>query len=219
MKLEVLATLRASGKNFYTVSDLAKATGLAKPSLYVFLARWTKAGLLRRLGTGFYGLPDVAPDLERLGNEYCFPSYLSFESALARFGVLSQSPYVLSFATPRRSRRLKLSWIEIEYRQLRTELFFGYELENGVYVALPEKALCDQLYMKSLGRAELDVPSLNLSPIRKSVLAEFLQRFPERTRRLETELGLARREEGGEERRGRNEEGGRRGEERVSALT
>jgi len=190
VKLAVLAVLRASGKSYYSVADLAKATGLAKPSLYVFLARWTRAGLLRRLGTGFYGLPDVAPDLERLGNEYCFPSYLSFESALARFGVLSQSPYVLSFATPRRSRRLKLSSTEIEYRQLRAELFFGYELENGVYIARPEQALCDQLSMKSLGRAELDVPSLNLSPIRKSVLDEFLRRFPERTKRLGAELEL-----------------------------
>jgi predicted transcriptional regulator of viral defense system len=190
MRLGVLATLRESGKSYFNVADLTKATGLAKPSLYVFLARWTKAGLLRRLGTGLYGLPDVAPDLERLGNEYCFPSYLSFESALARFGILSQSPYALSFATPRRSRRLKLSGTEIEYRQIRAELFFGYEPQNGVYAAMPEKALCDQMYMKSLGRAELDVSSLNLSPVRKSVLTEFLKRFPERTRRLAAELGL-----------------------------
>ncbi len=188
MRLAVLNALRGLGKGYYTVADLAKATGLSRGSLYVFLARWTKAGLLRRLGSGLYGLPDVAPDLERLGNEYCFPSYLSFESALARVGVLSQAPYVLSFATPRRSRRLKLSGTEIEYRQLRPGLFFGYELQNGVYVALAEKALCDQLYMKSLGRAELDVPSLNLKPIRTHVLAEFLRRFPERTRRLGAEL-------------------------------
>lgn len=188
MKLEVLKVLRGLGKSYYTVADLAKATGLSKGSLYVFLARWTRAGLLRRLGTGLYGLPDVAPDMEKLGNEYYFPSYLSFESALARFGILSQSPYVLSFATTRRSRRLKLSWTEIEYRQLRPEFFFGYELHNGVYVALPEKALCDQLYMKSLGRAKLDVPSLNLKPVRSHVLARFLQRFPERTRRLGAEL-------------------------------
>jgi len=190
VRREVLEALRRLGKTYYTVADLTKATGLAKGSLYVFLARWTKAGLLRRLGTGLYGLPEVAPDLERLGNEHCFPSYLSFESALARFGILSQVPYILTFATPRRSRRLKLAGTEIEYRQLRTGLFFGYELQNGVYVALPEKALCDQLYMKRLGRAELDIASLNLKPVRKRLLDEFLRRFPARTRRLAAEMGL-----------------------------
>jgi predicted transcriptional regulator of viral defense system len=193
MRLEVLEALRRLGKSYYTVADLGKATGLAKGSLYVFLARWTKAGLLRRLGTGLYGLPDVAPDLERLGNECCFPSYLSFESALARYGILSQVPYVLTFATPRRSRRLKLTGTEIEYRQLRPELFFGYEPQNGVYVALPEKALCDQLYMKGLGRAELDASGLNLKPVRRRVLAEFVRRFPATTRRLAAELVGSRR--------------------------
>lgn len=184
MRLELLDRLRRLGKTYYTTADLAKVTGLSAGSLYVFLSRWVKAGLLVRLGSGLYGLPGVAPDLERLGNERCFPSYLSFESALARYGILSQVPYGLTFASSRRSRRLRLTDTEIEYRQLRPDLFFGYEQVNDLYVALPEKALCDQLYMKSLGRAELDAGDLNLKPIRMRRLAEFGSRFPAATRKL-----------------------------------
>ncbi|MEO0082265.1 MAG: hypothetical protein ABIL25_08245 [candidate division WOR-3 bacterium] len=190
MRRDVLEALRRLGKTYYTTADLAKVTGHSAGSLRVFLARWTKAGLLKRIGTGLYGLPDVAPDLERLGNAYYFPSYLSFESALARYGVQSQMPYALTFATSRRSRRLKLADTEIEYRQLRQDLFFGYEQQDSLYVAWPEKALADLLYLVSLGRASCDIRALNLKPLDRSRFSKLIARFPERTQKLAAGSGL-----------------------------
>lgn len=184
MRRDVIETLRRLQKTYYTTADLAKVTGISGGSLRVFLARWTKTGLLKRIGTGLYGLPDVAPDLVQLGNEYYFPSYLSFESALARYGIQSQMPYALTFATSRRSRRLNLADTEIEYRQLRKNLFFGYEQQGSLYVAWPEKALADLLYMASLGRAGCDIRALNLRQVDKRRFSKLIVRFPERTRKL-----------------------------------
>ena len=152
-------------------------TGLARASLYV-LVRWVKAGLLARVGVGLYRLSDVPVDLARLGNHQVFPSYLSFESALARFGILSQVPRSLTFATTRRPRQLKLAAGEIEYRRLKPDLFFGYELSDGTAVALPEKALLDELYFVSRGRVRLDRAELNLRPLNRTRLEKMARRFP-----------------------------------------
>jgi len=65
--------------------------------------------------------------------------------------MLSQVPYVLSFATPRRSRRLTLGDTLVEFHQLKGTLFFGYTLVEGLNIADPEKALLDQLYLIARG--------------------------------------------------------------------
>jgi predicted transcriptional regulator of viral defense system len=188
VRRDVLALLRQLGRPVYSISDLQKVTGLSRASLYVFLTRWVKAGLLARVGVGLYRLSDVPIDLAQLGSRQVFPSYLSFESALARFGILSQVPRGLTFATTRRPRRLRLAAGEIEYRQLKSELFFGYESADGSYVALPEKALLDELYFMSRGRTGIDLNALNLRPLRFKLLWRFARQFPKRVQALAREL-------------------------------
>jgi predicted transcriptional regulator of viral defense system len=184
VRRDVLALLRRLGRPVYSISDLQKVTGLPRASLYVFLTRWVKAGLLARVGVGLYRLSDVPIDLARLGSQQVFPSYLSFESALARFGILSQVPRNLTFATTRRPRRLRLAAGEIEYRRLKPDLFFGYELRDGAAVALPEKALLDELYLVSRGRARLDRAELHLRPLNRTRLQDFARRFSKSVQEL-----------------------------------
>ena len=188
MRRDVLALLRRLGRPVYSISDLQKVTGLARASLYVLLARWVKAGWLARVGVGLYRLSDVPVDLARLGSQQVFPSYLSFESALARFGILSQVPRGLTFATTRRPRRLKLAAGEIEYRRLKPDLFFGYELRDGTAAALPEKALLDELYFVSRGRVRLDRAELNLRPLNRTRLEKMARRFPRPVQKLMCKL-------------------------------
>jgi predicted transcriptional regulator of viral defense system len=190
MKPEFLDALRRLGKSWYTISDLQKIIGLARPSLRVFLSRWTKARRLERVRQGVYRLPGTPLDLERFATEYYFPAYLSFESALARYGILSQVPYALTFATTRRSRRLRLAEAELEYRQVQPDLYFGFEQEGGVYVARPEKALLDQLYMVARGRARLELEALNLRPLRRGILRRYARAYPDAVRTRLWNIGL-----------------------------
>ena len=178
------------GKLWYTIAELQKIAALARPSLRVLLSRWTRSHRLERIGRGLYRLPGTSVDLVRLGIASYFPSYLSFEIALARHGLLSQVPYVLTFATTRRSRRLRLMNTELEYRRLRPDLFFGYEQQSGVYIARPEKALLDQLYMVARGRASLDSATLNLAPLRATLLRRYARAFPEPVRKRLKELAI-----------------------------
>jgi len=135
-------------------------------------------GVLVRLRRGVYQVALQSPALARIANTLVYPSYLSFESALSRYGVLSQVPYMLTFATPRRSRRLTLGGAAVRYHQLKDTLFFGYVMTEGLYVAEPEKALLDQCYLAARGLASLAWDELDLSAINRDLLTGYAARFP-----------------------------------------
>lgn len=137
-----------------------------------------------RLRKNVYKLFIADSDIEKTANELYFPSYLSFESALSRYGILSQIPYTLTFATTRPSKKLVLRDTAVEYRHLKSELFFGYTLENGSYIAKPEKALLDELYLMSRGKAKIDIEELDLREINLALIEEYAEKFPDYMSRL-----------------------------------
>jgi len=174
----LIQRLLSLDKPYFSPADLEKILGQKRPALYVTLNRLVKYGVLVRLRRGVYQVALRAPDLARIANQLVYPSYLSFESALSRYGILSQVPYALTFATPHRSRRLTLGDTVVEFHQLKRELFFGYTLEGGLYVAEPEKALLDQLYMVTRGLASLALDELDLSPLDPERLRADAALFP-----------------------------------------
>ena len=176
--IEFIQTLRGFNKPYFTVADLEKILEMKRDSLYVTLNRLVKDGVLIRLRRGVYQPEFQSLELERTANELYYPSYLSFESALSRYGILSQIPYTLTFATNRRSKKILLRDREVEYRQLKKEYFFGYKLENGIYIAEPEKAVLDQLYMMSKGKASSDISEWSLVGLKKGKLFQYSKSFP-----------------------------------------
>ncbi|GFP20159.1 hypothetical protein HKBW3S03_01660 [Candidatus Hakubella thermalkaliphila] len=189
----LLRTLRGFNKPYFTVADLEKILGMERNSLYVTLNRLVDSGVLIRLKRGVYQPEFQSLELEKVANELYYPSYLSFESALSRYGILSQTPYTLTFATTNRSKKLKLAGREVEYRQLKDEYFFGYTLEIGIYIAEPEKAVLDQLYMLSKGKVSSDTSEWSLVGLKKSKFLQYSKKFPgtvqESAKKLATGFG------------------------------
>ncbi len=174
----LISKLLVLPKPYFTATDLEKILGLPRASLYVTLTRLVQAGVLARLRKNVYKLAIAPAESEKAASELYFPSYLSFESALAKYGILSQIPYTLTFATTRASKKIALADTQIEYRHLKRDLFFGYVLENGIYIAAPEKALLDELYLVSRGKATLTIEELDLREINVARLEEYAEKFP-----------------------------------------
>lgn len=175
---ELTGRLKETGKEFFTIPDLEKVTGLERGSLYVALSRLSERGVIRRAARGIYVLPDANPLPEKVASQLYFPCYLSFESALSRSGVLGLVPYVLSFATPRKTKRLYVLEQAVEYRKIREGLYFGFELAEGYYMARPEKALLDSLYLEVCGKGSLPREELDLSRLDSRLLREYARRYP-----------------------------------------
>jgi predicted transcriptional regulator of viral defense system len=176
--IELLKTLQKINKPFYTIADLEKITFLPRNSLYVALKRWEVGGIIERVAQGIYIPMGGNISLENVAAQLYLPNYLSFESALAKFGILNLIPYALTFATTRKTRKYTLRKQEVEFRQISSELFFGYEMKDGMNIALPEKAFLDEIYFVARGKATLDFDELDIKKLSIKTLKEFSKRFP-----------------------------------------
>jgi len=159
--IDLIKKLTDFHKSYFTLSDLEKVLSLKRESLYVTLNRFVKSGMLVRLAKNIYSLFNEPLDIEKIANELYFPSYLSFEQALSQYSILSQIPYTVTFAAIRPTKKIVIANVAVEYSHIKRELFFGYTLKNGKYIAEKEKALLDQLYMVNIGKRSLDIEELD----------------------------------------------------------
>jgi len=188
MSENFLKKLKEIDKSYYTLADLSKIYSGKKESLKVLLSRLTKKKRILRLKRDIYILPENFSQIEKIANQIYFPSYLSFESALSYFGILSQIPYTLTFVTSLKTKKITLLNTPIEYCQIKKELFFGYFLKDGLYIAFPEKALLDILYFVSLGKLKINLKNIDLSRIKKKKLFRYLDKYPLKTKNLVKEI-------------------------------
>lgn len=176
--VDLIKTLYSLDKGYFTTADLEKITGLSRSSLKVSVYRLVKNGILTKIKRGVFQLAFSQIDVRKIANQLYYPSYLSFESALSQYGILSQVPFTQTFATAKRSKKITLWETQVEYRQLKKELFFGYVLAGGIYLAEPEKALLDQLYLVSRGKAVINIEELNLTTIKRDKFNDYAKKFP-----------------------------------------
>lgn len=121
------------------------------------LSRWTDAGRLYQLRRGLYAL---APPFQKdrphpflVANRLVLGSYVSLQSALAYYGLIPEAVPVTTSVTSDRPGRWDTPLGAYEFRHLQTDLMIGYRwLEVAgrefAYVARPEKALLDLIYLE-----------------------------------------------------------------------
>jgi predicted transcriptional regulator of viral defense system len=176
--MKLLKKLKEIDKLYYTTNDIRKVEKYTVDSLYVILSRLVNNGELIRLASGIYILPERYGEIETIANLLYTPSYLSFESALSKYGILSQIPYTLSFATTRKSRKKTLGSYPVEYRQLQSGLFFEFtQTNNGIFIASPEKALFDTLYLSVIGKLSIDFSSLDMHSVNIKRVLRYTRKY------------------------------------------
>ena len=116
------------------------------------LARMVKQGQYIPIVKGLYETDKTVPGYLLAGSIYG-PSYLSFEFALAYYGLIPEGVYVFTSATFEKKKRKGYAtpFGVFTYRDIPTAAYsYGLRImAEGDYsyiIATPEKALCDQLY-------------------------------------------------------------------------
>ena len=181
--IELIKGLERLNSPFYSISDIEKITGLSRKSLYVTIKRLVDRGILERIGAGIYRPFTAKAQIEKIAASLYMPNYLSFESVLSRYGILTLIPYTITFTTTRKTKRFTIEGRDIEFRQIKKDLFWGYEMKGGIYIAKPEKAFLDLLYLVSRGIGSLDLDELYIKRISMVALKEFSKRFPKYTQK------------------------------------
>ena len=132
-------------KRVWSLAELARLCGESHASVGMSLVRARKKGIVARVGSLWLNMMD-APTLEEVAFALVSPSYISFESALYRCGILSQAPRgAMTVATLGRPRLVATPLGDIRFIRLKRSLFFGYDAQR---VAYPEKAWLDLLYLR-----------------------------------------------------------------------
>jgi hypothetical protein len=120
------------------------------------LSRWVASGRLYRLRRGLYApappYRKVRPHPFLVANHLQRGSYVSLQSALAHYGLIPEHVPVTTSVGPGGPRRWETPIGCFEYRRLAPALISGYhhaEVAAGqqAFVALPEKALLDLVYL------------------------------------------------------------------------
>lgn len=137
------------------------------------------AGLVRRLRRGLWALDlDVEPFVVPPFLTAPFPAYVSLWSALARHDMIEQIPRQVSVASLDRPRRITTTLGTYEIHHLAPEVFGGFRGSEGDgYIATPEKALFDTVYVRAAAGSRAFFTELSL---RSDFDADSLEQWIER---------------------------------------
>ena len=93
-------------KSYFSLTDIKKVSNLQEASLKVAMNRLLKREELYRVMRGIYALNYSKIDWRQLAVELYSPSYVSFESALSYYNILSQKTFNVVLATTKRSKKI-----------------------------------------------------------------------------------------------------------------
>jgi len=157
------------------------------------LNEWQVKGYIKKITRGYYIFSDLKLDensIFEIANKIYSPSYVSFETALAYYGLIPESVYGITSASTRRTYAFKTSLAEFSYRTIKPHLFFGYNLieHNGKYfkIASPEKAVLDYFYINPGIKDTNDFESLRIDKavflklVSRAKIHSFLKKFKQK---------------------------------------
>jgi hypothetical protein len=178
-KIKIIDILRKENIPVVNLNLLRNLTGLINPqSLASCINYLITNGVLERFEKSKYLVK------YNLGNDFLIanlaykPSYVSLETALNLYGILSQFPTEISSITSKRKKTKIINNKLYTFYHINPKLFWGFEKRGDALLALPEKALLDQLYFVSKGIKGIALEELDLSLIKKNVLIQFSRYFP-----------------------------------------
>lgn len=176
-------------KSFFTHHDVARALDIKLASAEVQCTRYVKKGLLTRLKRGLYARTEMLAhmrelELFRIANILQVPSYVSLMTALAYYGIVAEAPRgLLESISLKRTRAFDTLTASFHYIKIRPDLYRDFEKKDDFFIALPEKAVLDSLYLASMGRYDFNPSALKLGALDKKTLRAFSAPYPPKARK------------------------------------
>lgn len=134
------------------------------------LSEWQDKDYIVKIINGHYLFSDTKVNeavLFEIANRIYQPSYVSFEMALAHYGLIPESVYGITSASTRRTYRFHTPVADFIYRTIKPALFFGYEIvkyDGKTYkIASPEKAILDYFYLNPNLKNAADYAGLRIN--------------------------------------------------------
>lgn len=171
--------LYESGLFFFSSKTLRDILEIKNETVFFrIINRLLKSGVLQKIERDKYLLKGARFSDFALANFLYYPSYVSFESALNFHGLLSQFPQETTSVTTKKTIRKIVEGKVFSYNHLQKKLFWGYKKKDDFLIAIPEKALLDQLYLAGRGFKMINLDEMDFSVLNKARLKQYFQLFP-----------------------------------------
>ena len=174
-------------KLYFGHEDIARALGITLQSAKVTANRYIKYGLLIRLKRNIYVLKEKWTSIDReqeflLANIIQVPSYISLMTALDYYEITTQvqQDFIESVAV-KRTKGVEIDQKYFNFTKINTDLYSGFSRTRGFFIAEPEKAFLDAVYLMSFGRYSFDIPSIDFSKLNLEKIGYMGRLFPLRT--------------------------------------
>lgn len=175
---DIIKTLEEKNISLFTLADFGRLFGLEnRQTLYKKIQRLEKAGVIQKLIKGKYYYCFNPGPVFRTANFLYSPSYISLESALSFYSIITGFPYQITSITTRKSKLVTADNREFQYSRITDKLFWGYEAKENFLIAEKEKALLDYIYFGSKGLRETIFDEMDFSQIDKKKLFVYAKRM------------------------------------------
>ncbi len=182
--------LNSIDKLYFGHEEISRVLGISLKSSMVSANRYVKKGMLVRIKRNIYVLKEKWKILGReekyvLANLIQVPSYISLMTALGYYEITTQiqRDFIESVAV-KRTKDVEVEEAIFNYTKISSGLYFGYKKENVFFIATPEKAFLDALYLKSLGRYSFDMDSIDFSKFDVIEVKRLVKKYPIKTQKL-----------------------------------
>lgn len=181
-------------KLILSIADISKLLSISKESAYVTANRYVKQGFLIRLKRDFY---ITVSKFNLLSEEQLFeaanilqtPSYISLGTALSYYDIATQQQrYYIESAALKRSLSFKIGRVNFNFTKFKKEYYCGFIQKENFFIALPEKALADIVYLTSINKYSYDFTSIEFKKVNKKRVSDFLVRTNPKTMKFWREL-------------------------------
>lgn len=171
--------LREKGVRLFTPVEFQRTFSVSLRAAQEFVKDHAR-DLFLKMRNGLYALRIEPPSEGAIANRLYAPSYISFEYAMARYGLIPESVYAITSATTRTTRTFVVNNKSFEYARIKKQAYRGYRAEkiDGVTVLMaePEKAFVDYYYFVDLKLRQHN-DRLNTRRLNKKVVMEYAALF------------------------------------------
>ncbi|MGE4443978.1 MAG: hypothetical protein AB7E37_03225 [Candidatus Altimarinota bacterium] len=141
-------------------------------------SKWKESLYIKQIIKGYYILNKIKLNnslLFKISNIIYNPSYISLESAFSYYGIIPEQVFSVTSVSTRKTNTFHTDIGTFEYKKIKNELFFGYEIldihDNKILIARLEKALIDYFYLYDNVKSIIDLEYLRFN---KDILKEKL---------------------------------------------
>lgn len=152
------------------------------------LADWVRAGKVVQLRRGLYTLTSKyqveSPHSYLIANHMVQGSYVSLHTALSYYDLIPEHVAVVTSVTTGRPGHWENVYGHFSYQHIQPKMFYGFSYRQmtqtqWAYVATPEKALIDLIYLTPQADSEAYIRALrlqNLDQVNKDQLKTYVER-------------------------------------------